>query len=124
MLQMCDALFDIHIIIRYLRAAYPLLGEHLPLPRQQPEFVDLGEFADDTVGDVQRNAVVAPLYLIEVFAARQADISRKIVGRHIRPLDYGLDSLPIILLFSHFFSNIKKIFASLHTRSRSSMDRI
>ena len=74
MLQMCDALFDIHIIIRYLRAAYPLLGEHLPLPRQQPEFVDLGEFADDTVGDVQRNAVVAPLYLIEVFAARQADI--------------------------------------------------
>ena len=121
---MRDALFDIHIIIRYLRAACPLLGEHLSFAGQQPEFVHLGEFADDTVGNIQRNTVVAPLYLIEVLTARQADISRKIVGRHIRPLDYGLDSLPIILLFSHFFSNIKIFFASLHTRSRSSMDRI
>ena len=43
-------------------------------------FRSFGELMDDTpdmydtVGDVQRNAVVAPLYLIEVFAARQADI--------------------------------------------------
>ena len=79
---------------------------------------------DDPFAEFPGDAVVPPFDLVKIFTAGESDITGKIIRRHVGPFDDTLDSLPIILLFSHFFSNIKKIFASLHTRSRSSMDRI
>ena len=82
-----------------------IIAEHLSVARQQPELVDFGVMLADAGGYIERDSIISLFDLIKVFPAGQPDITRKIVGRHVRPLDYGLDSLPIILLFSHFFSN-------------------
>ena len=77
---MRDGLFDIHIIKMYLGAAQFPVREHLPLPRQQPQFIHLREFGDDAVGHVERNAVVTAFNLVEVFAACKPDMAGEVVG--------------------------------------------
>ena len=55
-------LFDIHIIIRYLRAAYRGSSENIcPSPVSSQSLSTWGNLRHDTVGDVERNAVVAAL---------------------------------------------------------------
>ena len=121
---MCEPLFDIDVVEGNPGAPLARVGKHLTLTRKQPQFVDLGELGHDAVGHVERDAVVAPLDLVEILSAREADVAGEIVGSHVRPLDDGFDTLPIIFFFSHFFRVIKIFFASLQSRSRSSMDRI
>ena len=81
--------------------------EHGSLARQQPQFVDLRKFGHDVFDEIQRYAVVAALDLVEILAARQSDITSKIVGRHISPPNDRLKPFPIIQLFLHFFASIK-----------------
>lgn len=49
----------------------------------------------DTLGKIPADAVVAPPYLVEVFAAFQADVVGELIDTHSAVHDYQSDPLPI-----------------------------
>ena len=122
-LHAADRLFDIGIEKGDLRAAVlASRNEHLAPAGQQPQQVDLWKMLDDPFAEFPGDAVVPPFDLVKIFTAGESDITGKIIRRHVGPFDDTLDSLPIILIFVHYFKFFLHLCIIIW--SRSSMDRI